>query len=394
MSAQAPRPYDALPLPSKLRLDQACRDFEKAWRSGSARPGDGGQPPDLGPFLPEVPAAERLAFVQELVLLDVDYRRAGGYPCLSDDYLARFPELDRSWLLAAGADGPRAGDTTVGVAGAHAGESPVPADFTPPQRIGRYRVERVLGDGGLGLVYLAHDDQLQRLVAVKVPHRRLVCRPEDAEAYLTEARTVASLDHPHIVPVHDVGSTAQFPCYVVSKYIDGSTLARKIKDDRPSLAGANERGEYDNGMKVKANALSLSGYRLPTEAEWEYACRAGSVTDWSLGDAVDLLGKYAWHSANPNWSRPVGLLRPNELGLFDMHGNAWEWCHNRFADIPDIKDHQKDDIVVNASDRRFDRPLRGGNFTSVSLHMRSDFRTGITPAFDREIGVRPARTFR
>jgi hypothetical protein len=66
-----------------------------------------------------------------------------------------------------------------------------------PVHIGRYRVERILGEGGFGLVYLAHDGQLQRPVAVKVPHPRLVSRPEDTEAYLTEARTVANLDHPH-----------------------------------------------------------------------------------------------------------------------------------------------------------------------------------------------------
>src|SRR5262245_15061534 len=88
-----------------------------------------------------------------------------------------------------------------------------------PERIGRYRVERVLGKGGFGLVYLAHDDQLERRVAIKVPHPKLVCRPEAAEAYLTEARTVAGLDHPNIVPVYDLGSTERFPCFVVSKYI-------------------------------------------------------------------------------------------------------------------------------------------------------------------------------
>src|SRR5262249_54950101 len=100
----------------------------------------------------------------------------------------------------------------------------------------------------------------------------------------------------------------------------------------------NAKGEYAAGMKVKANALRLSGYRLPTEAEWEYACRAGSVTTWSLGEAKDLLGKYAWYNVNSinMRSRPVGSLRPNELGLFDLHGNALEWCHNRSEAFMDI----------------------------------------------------------
>src|ERR1017187_1147521 len=104
-----------------------------------------------------------------------------------------------------------------------------------PKRIGRYRVERVLGKGGFGLVYLAQDDQLSRPVAIKVPHRKLVDRLEDAEPYLTEARTVANLDHPHIVPVFDVGSTEQFPCFVVSKYIDGTDLATRLKQSRLSI---------------------------------------------------------------------------------------------------------------------------------------------------------------
>ena len=109
-----------------------------------------------------------------------------------------------------------------------------------PQHIGRYRVERVLGQGGFGLVYLAHDEKLQRLVAIKVPHRKLVDRPEAAEAYLTEARTVANLDHPNIVPVFDVGSTEDCPCFVVSKYIDGTDLAARLKQSRLALHEAVE----------------------------------------------------------------------------------------------------------------------------------------------------------
>src|SRR5947199_8333644 len=99
----------------------------------------------------------------------------------------------------------------------HVAPLPDAAPTDQPQRIGRYRVERLLGKGGFGLVYLAHDDQLQRLVAIKVPHAKLVAQATDAEAHLTEARAVASLDHPNIVPVHDVGSTEDCPFFVVSK---------------------------------------------------------------------------------------------------------------------------------------------------------------------------------
>jgi serine/threonine protein kinase len=109
-----------------------------------------------------------------------------------------------------------------------------------PAHIGRYLIERVLGRGGFGLVYLAHDEQLQRLVVIKVPHQKLVSRPEEAEAYLTEARTVANLDHPHIVPGYDVGSAEDCPCFIVSKFVEGSILARRIRDDRPTFGEAVE----------------------------------------------------------------------------------------------------------------------------------------------------------
>lgn len=114
-----------------------------------------------------------------------------------------------------------------------------PAEIAPrsvPSHIGRYRVERLLGRGGFGLVYLAHDDDLRRQVAVKVRHSYLV---SDADAYLNEARAVARLDHPHIVPVYDVGRTDQFPCFVVSKFIDGSDLSTRLKTGhRLSIAEA------------------------------------------------------------------------------------------------------------------------------------------------------------
>jgi serine/threonine protein kinase/formylglycine-generating enzyme required for sulfatase activity len=104
-----------------------------------------------------------------------------------------------------------------------------PTELEHPPYIGRYRVDRLLGAGSFGRVYLAQDEQLHRAVAIKVPHAHLVARAGDAEAHLVEARTVAGLDHPHIVPVHDVGSTPEFPVFVVSKYIDGGDLANRLK---------------------------------------------------------------------------------------------------------------------------------------------------------------------
>ena len=95
-------------------------------------------------------------------------------------------------------------------------------------------------DGERAAERIAHDEQLDRLVAIKVPHAKLISQPDDAEAYLAEARTVANLDHPGIVPVHDVGSTDDCPCYVVSKYIEGTDLSAKLTQSRLKYRDAAE----------------------------------------------------------------------------------------------------------------------------------------------------------
>lgn len=101
-----------------------------------------------------------------------------------------------------------------------------------PKSIGRYQIKQSIGKGGFGEVYLAYDNQLFRQVALKVPHERHIQKPKHAEQYLVEARTVASLDHPNIVPVFDVGETEELPFYLVSKYIDGASLSSFIRRRR------------------------------------------------------------------------------------------------------------------------------------------------------------------
>lgn len=109
-----------------------------------------------------------------------------------------------------------------------------------PARIGRYQIQGLLGKGGFGCVYRAHDEQLDRIVAIKVPHCDLIAKAEDLAGYMDEARIVASLDHPNIVPVHDIGGTDEIPCYVVSKYIEGTSLAKRMRETRSGYIEAAE----------------------------------------------------------------------------------------------------------------------------------------------------------
>jgi serine/threonine protein kinase len=115
-------------------------------------------------------------------------------------------------------------------------DSSAPASPQSPDWIGRFKIEKAIGSGGFATVYLGYDEDLQRRVAIKVP---LPQRVADAEAYLTEARILASLDHPHIVPVFEVGRTEDGLCFVVSKYIEGASLRGQIQQNRfpPSSIG-------------------------------------------------------------------------------------------------------------------------------------------------------------
>jgi formylglycine-generating enzyme required for sulfatase activity len=118
-----------------------------------------------------------------------------------------------------------------------------------------------------------------------------------------------------------------------------------------------------------APGINLS---LPTEAEWEYACRAGTVTDYSFGDDPKLLGDYAWVGQNSGGqTQPVGTKRPNVWGLFDMHGNVWEWCQDYW-----VGKYASGAVVdPTGPSEGHRRVLRGGGWRYYAQYARSAYRS-------------------
>jgi formylglycine-generating enzyme required for sulfatase activity len=158
----------------------------------------------------------------------------------------------------------------------------------------------------------------------------------------------------------------------------------------------NKDGRYAEGMKPSPGSLKRRGYRLPTEAEWEYACRAGAVTSRYYGQTEELLAKYGWYRKNDaGRSWPVGSLKPNDLGLSDMHGNAFAWCHDSYSDytIGQGEKALEDSEDATTVTEKTTRVLRGGAFDYPLRILRSAVRNGVQPwARSYYIGFRLART--
>jgi serine/threonine protein kinase/formylglycine-generating enzyme required for sulfatase activity len=164
----------------------------------------------------------------------------------------------------------------------------------------------------------------------------------------------------------------------------------------PSVAEIEKAKEGKVPLKLPADYLKRTGYRLPSEAEWEYACRASTVSSRWYGSSGELLGQHAWfvhNSQDRAWI--VGQKKPSDVGLFDIHGNVMEWCQER-ADChkPDPQGKpvldSEDQQPVLVSDRRI---LRGGSFFNQPGDVRSACRGLYQPVLRfRSVGLRVART--
>ena len=167
--------------------------------------------------------------------------------------------------------------------------------------------------------------------------------------------------------------------YMAAKYCNLLSKEEGI-DKEQRCYETNAKG---NVTKLKDNYLSLSGYRLPTEAEMEYATRAKAVSSRYYGETEELLGHYAWYTKNSNeLMQQVGTKKPNDFGLFDTQGNCLTWCQEYYDVYPEVtrdesvKDNevQKDKLTIRSTTSRV---LRGGSFRG-SLRRTSVLRTATT----------------
>lgn len=168
--------------------------------------------------------------------------------------------------------------------------------------------------------------------------------------------------------------------------------------------------DIKDGMRMPADYLHRTGYRLLTEAEWEYAARAGSTTSRFYGSGEEMLEEFAWYSKHParkkndppdpndpQRTQLVGQLKPNDLGIFDVYGNTWDWCQDRLREYSAGQARDDNEDTIRVVSDQVARTRRGGGFPYEAAMMRSAERDtkNAFPLLRRDnVGFRVARTWR
>jgi formylglycine-generating enzyme required for sulfatase activity len=185
------------------------------------------------------------------------------------------------------------------------------------------------------------------------------------------------------------------PFYIQSTEVTQAQW-RAVMGDNPSYFDSCdrcpvERVSWDDCQEfiLRLNQMERTiKYRLPTEAEWEYACRAGSVTRFSFGDDDSRLSEYGWNINNSGGqTHPVGRKEPNAWGLYDMHGNVWEWCQDWYRKYRPFRATDPQGPSQGSN-----RVYRGGGWNDPSWDCRSAERGSVPIQMNHTLGFRLART--
>ena len=177
--------------------------------------------------------------------------------------------------------------------------------------------------------------------------------------------------------------------YEAAAYCNWLSEAEQIPQDQWCYQ-PNEQGRFAAGMTTSPQFLQLRGYRLPTEAEWEFACRAGAITSRFFGRDQEYLQYYAVFGNST--SHTVGGLKPNDFGLFDTLGNAAEWCQDAYRPYNAAPSSSGETLDTVPDDVK--RVVRGGSFRDVAKNVRCAARAGFAPSTRPEtVGFRIARSY-
>lgn len=173
-------------------------------------------------------------------------------------------------------------------------------------------------------------------------------------------------------PMHkvDIGydiAMSKYPVTVEDYMLFAQATGAEVPEDRHEHLGFNVPVRRVRWTDAKAYCVWKTQregvtYRLPTEAEWEYACRAGSAEKYCFGNDNELLGEYAWYADNSEGvTHDVGTKKPNTWGLYDMHGNVWEWCSDHYVETY-VHTPRDGSACKQASEKG--RVLRGGSYNA------------------------------
>lgn len=390
--------------------DPICNRFVEAWKSG--------QKPRIEDYLGSISAAEQNVLLLKLLHLELSLRRQDGESPILDSYVSRFPAhhetVARAFSLFDLCENSHSthdlhcsfNTETYLYQTAEA----APVDQRPMSI--RYHKICKLGEGAFGAVWLAEDSELKRRVALKEPRPDRLRTVSDIQNYLAEAQVLASLDHPHIVPVYDAGRTEDGSCYVVSKLIEGTDLAHYIREKSLTFAqSAILVAQIADALQHTHNRGLIHRDVKPANILIDTQ-NSPFVTDFGLALHDEELGKQEGIAGTPAYMSPeqargeshmvdgrsdifsLGIVLYELLtGIKPFHGKNWREILKQITSVEARPLRQLNDAIPKELERICLKTLskRASDRYACAADLAEELRNWSNPAFADHAELAPLR---